>query len=90
MNNTERAQLLQDRLNRTLAPTRMELVDDSAAHAGHASAKGGAHFNLTIVSDAFRGKTLVQRHRMVYDAAGDLMHREVHALGIKASAPDEA
>jgi len=73
-----------------LAPVALELVDESAAHAGHAGARpsGGSHWQLTIVSEAFRGKNAVARHRMVYEALGDLMKREIHALRIEASAPE--
>lgn len=69
-----------------LNPTRLEIEDDSAKHAGHKSAGGGGHFRLTIVADAFAGKSLVERHRMVHDALADLMKgNEIHALSIKAS-----
>ena len=57
---------------------------------GHAGAmSGGGHYQLTIVSPAFAGVSRITRHRMVYDALGDLMQREVHALAIEAFAPDE-
>lgn len=74
-----------------LAPTRLELVDESAKHAGHAGAKpgGNTHWRLTIVSAAFAGKATVARHRMVYEALGDLMHDPIHALAITAKAPGE-
>lgn len=68
-----------------LSPTQLDINDDSAAHAGHAGAKsGGGHFFLTIVSEGFVGKSTMARHRMVYDALGDMMQREIHALSIKA------
>ena len=74
-----------------LAPERLELRDDSAKHAGHAGARdGGGHFDLTIVSPQFAGKTTVARHRMVYEALGPLMRREIHALAIRAYAPGES
>ena len=74
-----------------LAPVRLELRDESGQHAGHAGARpsGGSHWQLTIVSEAFRGKTPVARHRMVYEALGDLMKTDVHALKIEAFAPDQ-
>lgn len=68
-----------------LSPTQLDITDDSASHAGHAGAKsGGGHFFLTIVSESFVGKPTMARHRMVYDALGDMMQREIHALSIKA------
>jgi BolA protein len=75
----------------TLAPVALELRDESAQHAGHAGARpsGGSHWQLTIVSEAFRGKNAVARHRMVYEALGDLMKRDIHALKIEALAPDQ-
>lgn len=74
-----------------LAPTRLDLRDESAQHAGHAGWRpsGGTHWQLVIVSDAFRGKSTVARHRMVYEALGDLMNGEIHALKIEASAPEQ-
>jgi BolA protein len=76
-------------LNAALAPTTLELEDDSAAHAGHAGARSGAHFNLRIVSSAFAGKTRIARHRLVYDALRPWMVEGVHALAIDARTPDE-
>lgn len=80
---------LRERLSQ-LSPTRLELLDDSAHHAGHAGSGGGAHYRLTIVSDVFAGKSTIARHRLVYDAVGDLMRGPVHALAIKALTPAEA
>jgi BolA protein len=79
------------RLNSTLSPTRVELVDDSEAHRGHGgyNPAGESHFSLIIESPAFVGKSRVERQRMVYAALGDLMRERVHALSIRASAPDE-
>ena len=74
-----------------LAPARLELVDESAQHAGHAGAApgGNTHWRLTIVSAAFAGKPTVARHRMVYQALGELMQHPIHALAINARAPGE-
>ena len=73
-----------------LAPESLEIVDESAAHAGHAGARsGGGHFRLIIVSQAFEGKPTQHRHRMVYDALGAMMKHDIHALAIKAYAPGE-
>jgi BolA protein len=79
------------RLNSSLAPTRIELVDDSEQHRGHGgyNPAGESHFTLRIESAAFEGKTRVQRQRMIYAALGDLMESRVHALSIRASAPGE-
>lgn len=83
------ATLLRERLA-PLAPTRIELIDDSALHAGHEGAKsGGGHYRLLVVSDAFAGKSTVSRHRLVYDALGELMRRQIHALSIKALTSEE-
>jgi BolA protein len=77
-------------LTAELAPTVLELVDDSAAHAGHAGAGSGSHFNLRIVSARFAGKSRIARHRLVYDALRPWMQGRVHALAIDARTPDEA
>ena len=74
-----------------LAPARLELLDESARHAGHAGAApgGNTHWKLTIVSAAFAGNPTVARHRMIYQALGDLMQNPIHALSISAKAPGE-
>jgi BolA protein len=74
-----------------LAPSRLELLDESAKHAGHAGARpgGNTHWRLTIVSAAFTGNTTVSRHRMIYHALGELMQDPIHALSIDARAPGE-
>jgi BolA protein len=83
--------VMRERL-RALEPESLEITDDSAAHAGHAGAApgGNTHWSVAIVSRAFAGKPTVARHRMVYAALGDLMNNPIHALQIKARAPDEA
>ena len=74
----------------TLAPLRLELVDDSARHSGHHGARsGGRHYRLRIVSARFSGMPMLARHRLVHAALGDLMHGAIHALSIEAQAPDE-
>ncbi|MDQ5911711.1 MAG: BolA family transcriptional regulator, ral stress-responsive regulator [Pseudomonadota bacterium] len=88
---TDRATLIEERLRSALTPVSLEIIDDSPAHAGHAGAKDGGHFTVRIVSAAFTGKTLIQRHRLIHAALADLMHREIHALSItRAKTPDEA
>jgi len=82
-----------DRIERSLAalaPEALEVIDESAAHAGHAGARsGGGHYRLVIVARAFEGKPAQLRHRMVYDALAPMMKHEIHALAIKAYAPGE-
>jgi BolA protein len=86
----KRTEMIRERLVRELSPDSLEIIDESAKHAGHAgAASGGGHFIVHIVADAFRDKTLIQRHRLVYDAVDDIMHREIHALSIQAKTPDE-
>ena len=84
------SELIKQKLNESLQPELIESNDDSSAHAGHAGTKQGArHYNVTIVAKAFEGKTLVQRHQLVYQALSDLMKTEIHALGINALTPSE-
>jgi BolA protein len=80
------------RLNSSLSPTRIELIDDSEQHRGHGgyNPAGESHFTLRIESAAFAGKSRVQRQRMIYAALGELMESRVHALSIRANAPGEA
>ena len=79
-------QLLNDAFN----PELIEILDNSAAHAGHAGAKsGGGHYHVTIVAEAFEEKSLVQRHQLIYKALGDMMKQQIHALGINALSPSE-
>lgn len=84
-------QAMRKRLAR-LEPLSLDLSDESAQHAGHAGSRpsGGSHWHLAIVSEAFRGQSPVARHRMVYEALGDLMKRDIHALRIEASAPEQS
>lgn len=83
-------QAMRERLA-ALDPETLDLIDESGQHAGHAGARasGGSHWQLTIVSEAFRGKTAVARHRMVYEALGDLMKQDIHALKIEAFSPEQ-
>ena len=87
----DRTAMLRERLTRALQPVELDIIDESARHAGHAgAASGGGHFIVNIVSPAFEDKTLIQRHRLVYDAVGDIMHSEIHALSIQARSPQES
>jgi len=76
-------------IEQALAPTRLEIVDDSARHAGHAGAREGGHFKVSLTSAAFRGKNAIQRHRLVFAAVADLMKTDIHALNIDARTPEE-
>ncbi|MCB1907972.1 MAG: BolA family transcriptional regulator [Rhodocyclaceae bacterium] len=70
-----------------LSPTEISIGDDSALHAGHAGARDGGHYRLRIVAACFAGKNPLARHRVVYDALGDMMKKEIHALVIQALPP---
>jgi BolA family transcriptional regulator, general stress-responsive regulator len=81
---------IRQKLTSDLNPQLLEIIDNSAAHAGHAGLrKGGGHYYLTIVSDSFEGKSLVQRHQLIYAALAEMMKEEIHALGINALTPSE-
>lgn len=82
------ADLLRERLA-TLNPIRLEIMDDSAAHAGHAGNRGGGHYSVIIESSHFSGKSTIIRHRLVYQCLADLIPDTIHALSIKALAPDD-
>jgi BolA protein len=74
-----------------LAPENLEIVDESSKHAGHEGAKGGGgHYRMTIVSQNFRGKNTMARHRMVYAALSSMMGKQIHALTIKSYTPEES
>lgn len=79
------------RLLCALEPTSVELVDDSEKHRGHGghNPAGESHFTLHIESPRFAGKSRVERQRMIHKALGDLVGERVHALSIRATAPDE-
>ncbi len=83
--------LIKTLLTDALAPESLELGDNSQAHAGHAGAQsGGGHYHVRIVASAFDGKSMVQRHQLIYKALGDLMKHEIHALSIEAFTPTES
>ncbi len=85
-----RVEEIEAKLRAALDPESLDIIDDSHKHAGHAGAKsGGGHFDLTIVSAQFTGQNTVMRHRMIYDALGEMMQSEIHALSIKAYTPEE-
>jgi BolA protein len=87
---TTRAERLEGRLRAALDPIEIEIVDDSHLHAGHAGAADGrGHFSVNVVSERFANLPVVRRHRLVYEAVGDLMTTDIHALSIRARAPGE-
>ncbi|HRI17825.1 MAG TPA: BolA family protein [Burkholderiaceae bacterium] len=77
-------------LRSALAPTSLEVRDDSHLHAGHAGAREGRHFSVRIAASAFEGLPRLRRHRLVYDAVASLMPQGIHALAIDARTPDES
>lgn len=85
-----RVEMIRDTLSSALSPESLEVIDRSHEHAGHEGAKsGGGHFDVIIVAEGFNGMATVQRHRAVYDALGDAMKTEIHALSIRAYTPEE-
>lgn len=88
---TDRIRLIEERVRAAMAVQELEIIDDSHKHAGHpGAAAGGGHYRLMVVSPDFAGKSMMQRHRMIYVALGDAMRNDViHALSIRALAPDE-
>lgn len=86
------SEVIREKLTLAFAPTRLELVDDSDRHHGHAghSPGGGSHFNLLIETHAFTGVNRVARQRQVYAVLSDELASQVHALSVKALAPGEA
>jgi BolA protein len=82
------AAALRDKLSAQLSPTSLEVLDESAAHAGHAGSDGtgsGTHFRVRIASPLFAGKSRIERHRLVYDALQLFIDRGLHALAIETS-----
>lgn len=87
----QRVPAIRAAIEAALAPLSLQVEDDSARHAGHAGARDGrGHFNVEVVSDAFRGLAPLARHRRVYDAVGTMMETDIHALSIIARTPEEA
>ncbi len=82
-------QTISEKLSKALIPHSLEVIDESHLHAGHAGARpeGETHFRVKIQSEAFQGKSLVQRHRMVNEVLAEELRGPVHALAISASTP---
>ena len=90
MSQPSRIAMIRERLSHAFAPVRLEITDESHKHVGHAGARGGGgHFSVLVIAQGFAGKTLLERHRLVYEALGDAMQHEIHALSIKALTPEE-
>lgn len=85
------AETIQQKLNNALSPTRLDITDDSARHAGHSGAAqaGESHFKVTVVSDAFEGKSRIERHMLVNEALAEELRGPIHMLQIKATTPAE-
>ena len=84
----EKVERIRELLTKALDPLVLEVIDEGHKHAGH-SGEGKGHFFARIVGPAFAGKNPIQRHRMVYEALGDMMPDGIHALSIEAKAPGE-
>ena len=90
MSAADRVERIRQALDAAFAPDALDIEDQSALHRGHAGAlTGKGHFRVTIVAAAFRGKSPVQRHRLVYDALGTMLETDIHALSIDARPPAE-
>jgi len=86
----QRVDRIRERLETAFAPAEVTVNDDSHKHVGHAGAQSGmGHYTVWIRSDHFRGVDPLTRHRMVYDALGEMMHTDIHALAIRARSPEE-
>lgn len=87
---SDRVEMIRERLEKTLGPASLEIVDESHLHVGHPGARDGrGHFRVRIVSDLFAGLPRLARHRRVYAALGELMQTDIHALNIEALSSDE-
>jgi BolA protein len=85
------AALIRSKLTAALSPSRLEIVDESHHHKGHAGARpnGETHFRVEIVSDAFQGKSRIERQRLVYAALAEEMAHDIHALSLVTRAPGD-
>jgi BolA protein len=90
MNAEQRLSEIRSRLQTALSPESLQIEDEGHKHIGHEGAKDGhGHFHVLVVSDQFQGKNLIARHRLIYQAMGDLMQTDIHALAIDAYTPEE-
>lgn len=82
-NNEQRIDEINKRLTRALTPSELEITDESDLHRGHSGNKNGlGHFAVSITAEAFAGKNLLERHRLIYDALGEMMQTDIHALRV--------
>ena len=86
----DRVSMIRQTLESAFSPVELQVKDQSHLHAGHEGARDGrGHFDITVVSAEFEGRSRIQRHRMVYDALSHLLATDIHALRIKALTPAE-
>lgn len=86
----ERIERIEHCIQQALEPTELRIKDQSHLHAGHAGAQSGmGHFDVFVRSNQFEGVRTIKRHQMIYAAVGDMMRTDIHALSIRALAPDE-
>lgn len=84
MDNSHRIEQIESLLTKHLAPTVLNVIDESHLHAGHVGARDGkGHFRVQIASDRFSGLRLIQQHRLIYESLGELMQTDIHALAIE-------
>ncbi len=87
----ERCNQIERILSETFTPSKLLVRDQSHLHAGHAGARDGkGHFAVSIVAEVFAKSSRLERHRLIFDALGDMMEMDIHALTITAQTPDEA
>ncbi len=86
----ERLKMVEQRVRAAIDPVHLQILDESHRHRGHEGARsGGSHYRLTVVSERFVGRSRLARHRMLYDAVGDAMNREIHAFALRTYTPEE-
>ncbi len=89
--NQQRMVQIEAAIRSALDPVEIQVTDESHLHEGHAGAKTGmGHFHVHVVAQAFEGQRMLRRHRLIYDAVGDLMNTDIHALRIDALPPGDS
>jgi BolA protein len=90
MDTSERLQVIRQRIDEALKPEELLVEDEGHLHVGHAGARDGrGHFRVFVVADCFEGLSPLQRHRKIYEALGELMATDIHALAIDAYSSKE-